>query len=223
MSESDTKRLEKSRADRMVDGVCGGLAAYFGVDPTLVRIAFVIAACAGGIGIVLYIAAMILMPAPSGDGQPVVHASSNGLNHKFWGILLVAVGTVMLLGNFGVHWFGWWWGISWQIVLAVFLILVGVGFIFGGRNYLTSTPPPEHANEPQPEPAGTTVRRLFKSRNDRKIFGVCGGLAHHFGIDPTIVRLLFVISAFVSIGFTLLAYAIMAIVVPTAPREAVSL
>ncbi len=56
-------------------------------------------------------------------------------------------------------------------------------------------------------------KRLYRSRSDRMICGVCGGLAKYFDIDPTIVRVIAVLSVFVS-GLGLLAYIIMAIVVP---------
>ncbi len=59
------KRLYKSRTDRMIDGVCGGVAEYIGVDPVLVRIAFLLLVFAGGIGVVVYIIGMLLMPAGS--------------------------------------------------------------------------------------------------------------------------------------------------------------
>ncbi len=44
-------------------------------------------------------------------------------------------------------------------------------------------------------------RRLTRSRTDRKIAGVCGGLAHHFGWDPTLVRVVYVVASVVSVGF----------------------
>ncbi|MBI4535712.1 MAG: PspC domain-containing protein [Ignavibacteriae bacterium] len=61
------------------------------------------------------------------------------------------------------------------------------------------------------------MRRLHRSRTERKVFGVCGGLAEYLDIDPTIVRILFVVSAFASFGITLLLYIIMAIIVPDDP------
>lgn len=57
------------------------------------------------------------------------------------------------------------------------------------------------------------TRKLYRSRIDRKIAGVCGGLAEYFGIDPTLVRLLFVLGL-IFVGGTLLAYIILAIVIP---------
>lgn len=56
-------------------------------------------------------------------------------------------------------------------------------------------------------------KRLYRSRSDRMIWGVCGGLAEYFGIDPTIVRIISVLLIFAD-GLGILAYIIMAIVVP---------
>jgi phage shock protein C len=60
-----TKKLYRSRSDRMLAGVCGGLAEYFGVDPTIVRILFVLFALAGGPGLILYIILMLVIPESS--------------------------------------------------------------------------------------------------------------------------------------------------------------
>jgi phage shock protein C len=49
------------------------------------------------------------------------------------------------------------------------------------------------------------------------MFGVCGGIGTYFDVDPTLVRLLFIIAAFASFGFMFLLYLIMAIVVPHEP------
>ena len=64
----DTKRIYKSNTDKRVWGVCGGLARYFDVDPTLVRLLFVVLTLAGGPGFLLYIVLGLVMPeAPSYD------------------------------------------------------------------------------------------------------------------------------------------------------------
>jgi phage shock protein PspC (stress-responsive transcriptional regulator) len=55
--------------------------------------------------------------------------------------------------------------------------------------------------------------KLYRSRTDRKIWGVCGGLAKYFNVDPTIIRIIAVASLFVgSLGFWI--YLIMALIVP---------
>ena len=57
-----SKRLYKSNENKMVDGVCGGIAEYFGIDPTLVRLAWVLFCAMGGSGFVAYIVAAIIIP-----------------------------------------------------------------------------------------------------------------------------------------------------------------
>lgn len=61
-------------------------------------------------------------------------------------------------------------------------------------------------------------KRLYKSEIDRKIFGVCGGLADYFGIDPIIIRLIFVFIALWGILPGILIYIIAAFVMPDEPR-----
>jgi phage shock protein C len=60
-------------------------------------------------------------------------------------------------------------------------------------------------------------RKLYRSRTNRMIFGVCAGLAEFFGIDPTVVRLVFVAGTLLWFGTFLLLYLIMFIVVPEEP------
>lgn len=59
-------------------------------------------------------------------------------------------------------------------------------------------------------------KRLYRSRNQRMISGVCGGIAEYFNVDPTIIRLITVLLSF-GAGSGVLAYIICAIVIPEAP------
>jgi len=59
-------------------------------------------------------------------------------------------------------------------------------------------------------------KRLYRSRTERQIAGVCGGLGNYLGIDPTVMRLLFILGL-VFVGGTLLAYIVLAIVIPEEP------
>ncbi len=56
------KRLYKSNKNKMLAGVCGGLAEYFNIDPTIVRLALVLFCALGGSGIIAYIIAAIVIP-----------------------------------------------------------------------------------------------------------------------------------------------------------------
>jgi phage shock protein C len=66
-------RLERSNTNRVIAGVCGGIAEYLAVDATLVRVVFVLMAFVGGIGLLAYIVLLILMPLP---GRPAPFISS---------------------------------------------------------------------------------------------------------------------------------------------------
>ena len=72
MTETDhptpgPRRFERSRDDRIIGGVAGGLAKYFGIDPIIVRLAAVGLALVGGLGLFLYVAAMLLVPEEGGE------------------------------------------------------------------------------------------------------------------------------------------------------------
>ena len=59
------KRLYRIEEGKMLEGVCGGIAEYFNVDPTLVRMGWVLISCFAGAGIIAYIAGAIIMPKKS--------------------------------------------------------------------------------------------------------------------------------------------------------------
>lgn len=56
------KKLYKSSQNKMIDGVCGGIAEYFGIDPTVVRLIWALFSLMGGSGILAYIIAAIIIP-----------------------------------------------------------------------------------------------------------------------------------------------------------------
>lgn len=59
---NSNKRLTRSSRDRMIAGVCGGLAEFSGIDATVIRILFVILALAGGPGLLVYLALWLILP-----------------------------------------------------------------------------------------------------------------------------------------------------------------
>jgi phage shock protein C len=68
MSEND-KRLYRSRKGQMVAGVCAGLAEHFGVDVNLVRLAFAVFTIFFGVGVLIYLAAWIILPEEGEDSS----------------------------------------------------------------------------------------------------------------------------------------------------------
>ncbi len=122
-------KLRRSRSDRRIGGVAGGLGQYLGVDSTVLRIGFVIASLVflGGFGgPILYIIAWVLVPE-EGKGSPVNRATFSGRpwqdwdrSARSWALVLGAL-ALALIWSFGVWpWFHW-------RVLPFWLAIVGVG------------------------------------------------------------------------------------------------
>jgi phage shock protein PspC (stress-responsive transcriptional regulator) len=102
------RRLTRSRDDRVIAGVCGGFARYFNIDPVFVRIGAVALAFVGGAGLLLYLAALLLMP--SDDGEAPVAGSGQGRNRL---LVILGVGALLL--------------VAWPFLLGGGLLLAGVG------------------------------------------------------------------------------------------------
>lgn len=219
-STSARRRLFKSRQHRVIDGVCGGIAEYFGVDPTIVRILWVLITLLGGSGLVLYIIAMIIMPVNRENfGQSPASPPVSGKEERtrYWGIVLILVGAFILMMNLG--WFADidWWSFSSTIVFPVSLILLGVLFVYvNSKKRQAGTVPSGSAEVPGENSASPMeqVKDLRRSVTDRKICGVCGGIAAYFNIDSTIVRIVCVVLIVASQGWALLLYIILCIIVP---------
>ncbi|MBV8160247.1 MAG: PspC domain-containing protein, partial [Acidimicrobiia bacterium] len=93
------RRLERSRRDRVVAGVCGGLGEYFDVDPVIFRIAFVVLAFVGGAGFLLYPAAWLLLP-DEGRGRSIGEAwIERGRRGHWLAIALIVIGALVLAGQ----------------------------------------------------------------------------------------------------------------------------
>ena len=73
---SGSKRLYRIQDGRLVAGVCVGLAAYFGIDPTLVRLGFVLLTFLGGLGVLLYLGSWVVIPEET-DGASIAETFIN--------------------------------------------------------------------------------------------------------------------------------------------------
>ena len=78
MENNPPKKLDRSRKNEMLGGVCGGIAEYFNLDPTLVRLAFVLFCALAGGGLIAYIVALIIIPkAPDTDEKTEAKAETH--------------------------------------------------------------------------------------------------------------------------------------------------
>lgn len=113
-------RLYRSATDKVIAGVCGGLAQYFNIDPALVRLAFVVFALTGGAGVLLYIVLWIAVPV--GSGTPAFALGDRG--HEMLATVLIAIGALWLLANFGAFSF-----INWRFAWPLVLIAAGAALL----------------------------------------------------------------------------------------------
>jgi len=220
---NEPRRLYKSRRDQMIDGVCAGLAEYLGIDASIMRIVFVLLVFFGGTGLFLYIGGMIVMPV---NPQHLAQIRTGELPPqsrnapKTFGIILVAIGVIFLFHNFG--WFAFYhiWNVSWGIVLPIVLIVFGMTMIYMNQQARTEAKKTQSGEEQgddmnmNSQSQEVPYKRLYKSRRDRKLFGVCGGLGDYFSVDPTIIRILLIFLTLLSFGTGIILYLAMAIFVP---------
>jgi phage shock protein PspC (stress-responsive transcriptional regulator) len=123
----EPRRLLRSSKDRMLWGVAGGLGEYLRLDPTLVRLAFAVAAFFGGLGVIAYLVMAVVVPEDDGTGQP-----RPGRRPPTWAIVLLALAVLIAIpGRFwafdhGWHggWWSWWFGPLWLAFLVVLVIVV---------------------------------------------------------------------------------------------------
>mgnify|MGYP003759075815 CR=1 FL=1 len=148
------KRITRSRRNKVIEGVCGGIAEYFDIDATIVRLGFIISVFFGGTGIFAYIIAIFVIPMEdeyvsrnfynegdsfNGDfdeekdfsktmGDSVEEFGSNSDRNKtFIGLGLIIFGGIILLREF----------ISLRYVFPVLLIIIGALIIYkGGKRTL---------------------------------------------------------------------------------------
>jgi phage shock protein PspC (stress-responsive transcriptional regulator) len=119
--------LLRSRDDRVLWGVAGGLAEHIGFNPTLVRIAFVVLCLFGGAGVLAYLVLAVALPEDDGSGKPVEESVWARLGKVALVCLLIAVGLCVAVGLAAAS--AWVTATGHGTVVAAVVIAVGIGLI----------------------------------------------------------------------------------------------
>lgn len=215
-------RIYRSRTNRKIGGVCGGLAEYFNMDPTVMRVVWVLLALLNGFGILAYIVCWIVIPENPLPSEKTTSEQTKSKNTGLiWGFFLLAIGLLFLFGELDVfdfrpfrwHWNPMWFGFGrFDLLLPIAIIIIGILYLVSISRKEKHT----QATASQTQSGGTQLdKKLTRSVDDRMIGGVCGGLARYFNIDTSIVRVGWVLlTLFSSIFPGVIAYIIMLIIIP---------
>jgi len=123
VTHSPVKRLERSSESRIIAGVCGGLGRYFDLSPAVFRLGLVVLTILGGAGILVYIAAVLVIPAEGKDESIAADVLAKRRDHpgRLIGLALVAVALFVLLSRAA------FWpaaGAGWVLVLIAGLLIL---------------------------------------------------------------------------------------------------
>jgi len=134
-TDSRPRPLERSRSDRMLAGVAGGLGAYFGLHPAVFRVAFVVLTLMGGAGIAVYVASALVMP-DEGRADSWATAALRRRRHRPWLLVVLAVLAVAVLATLSEVPV-WSEGDAWLFLLAAGALLLWlVWYGAGARGWL---------------------------------------------------------------------------------------
>jgi phage shock protein C len=227
--------LFRHPSQKIIGGVCGGLADYLGWDPSLVRILWVVATVTtGGGGFLAYLALWLLLPVGTVAGGQMYPAAIE-LNERSLGLaakVLIGLGLVWLLANLGI--LPSLWSTFWQVMAVVFwpALLISIGYLLlrgaggtgdwranlsgWGQRFRTNLKTPQY-NSDEVKSKMRSLRQqlpLKRSRRDRLFMGVCGGIGQKIGIDANLVRLLWVAFSIGSVGMGVLVYVLCGLLLP---------
>lgn len=218
-NQDQPKRLYRSKSERMLGGVCGGVAKYLNVDPVVIRIVWALAFLAGGTGFVAYIVGWFIIPEDPNEEEAPKKKETKTDSSMIWGLALIAIGGLLLVNH--LDWFSFFPYWSWNpwgfhnfdagMILPILLIGVGAFYIFS----LSKKDKEISDAQTEKSKGGFSMeKRLTRSVSKKMIAGVCGGIAKYFNVDPSIVRIVSAVLTFMNPVLGVLLYIIMMVVIP---------
>jgi phage shock protein C len=208
----ESKKLYRSKSDRMVAGICGGISKHWGIDTVLLRIIWALSILFGGIGFLLYIAAIIIIPENPNEDYSETDNKDKSDRTVFWGSALIIVGVIILLKQFGLFYYIRYWDIPWKVIWSILLIVLGV-FLLVNKKESENEGGTGISSSPENNTSDRNAKKLFRSRSSKMISGVCAGLANYFDLDISVVRISWVLLTLISFGAGIIGYIVLMIVI----------
>ena len=175
--KDQTKHLYRSRSNKTLAGVCGGIAEYFGFDPTVIRLLWVVLTLFGGSGILLYVIAYFVMPQNPDYSIPPPHsAKADFTAGKVIGICLMFIGVMLLLDNLDIFSFHSFWHESWEFVLPVIFVFAGIALLLKAERKVepkadpNAAKPAGSANQTSAEPGAADQAAPGEQTSDQTNF-----------------------------------------------------
>jgi len=189
------KRLKRSSNDRIIFGICAGLAVHYSVTTNLVRLLFALSSLLGGLGAFVYMILFFVIPIDD-VGKTDINRDLLSRNTKSaLGIALIIIGFYFLIIPAKFFPVAFWFKLPTEILFSIVFVLAGVWI---QKRY--------RLNHSKATPAA-----FDRPKNGRILLGVCIGLSEYLGTYTIIVRLLFVVFAFVTMGLGIVLYFLMAL------------
>lgn len=215
------RRWMRHPRKKVFGGVCGGMADYLSVSEGIVRLIWLgLIVFSIGSALPLYILFWLFLPVgTSEEGITAPATASLKAKHGVWVAWgLIAVGIALLASNLGI--FDFLISVGSMTMGPILLIAIGFYALKKFRNRSNGETMRDQVADlgAARQKVGAKLHRfsgLTRSRKDRVLFGVCGGLGQSLGVDPVLIRIGFVLlgfaTAFVGMGFF---YLLLAIVIP---------
>lgn len=199
--QPQTKKIfVRSNSDVIIAGVCSGIAKYINTEPALIRILAMLTLLFGGWSIAFYLLIAALTPVEDKMADLTLDET---LKQKRTNYKTVLSGSMILTGiYFGFKSIGYFsserlFVLPNNFILPLAAIIIGV-LILTNR-FQTK----EHSENHK--------KYFYKSHKDKRLFGVCGGIAEYTEIDSILIRTVFFISTLLTLGIWAIVYFILAL------------
>lgn len=196
------KQFARSQTDRIFLGICGGIANYLDVDPLIIRFIFVFSILLGGWGAVIYIVAAMLIPVETisvklSDEETARLKQAN--TKTLTGTALILIGFFFIFDFYGIiNYFGVL-GIPPELFLPVSLIVFGIYFLRREHKLFRFS---------------NSQDKFYRTKSSSRFLGVCSGLANYLNTDSNLIRMIWIVFTFISMGLGIVVYFLIVVMAP---------